>query len=137
MTGTYTAKASTTVHASPDEVWNALTDPDIVKKYYFGTTVESDWMPGHPITWHGEYEGKSYEDHGVILEADPGRLLKNTHSSGGAEHTLTYLLEAEGDSTRITLTQDNAASAEEADHDAANWTQMLEGMKGVLEEATQ
>ncbi|MCU1415701.1 MAG: activator of ATPase 1 family protein [Microbacteriaceae bacterium] len=133
MTGTYTAEASTTVHASSDQVWNALTDPDIVKLYYFGTTVESDWMPGHPITWHGEYEGKAYEDHGVILEADPGRLLRNTHSSGGAEHTLTYLLEPDGDSTRITLTQDNAASADEADHDSANWSMMLDGLKKVVE----
>ncbi len=137
MTGRYTAKASTTVMASPDEVWNALTDPDIVKKYYFGTTVESDWVPGHPITWRGEYEGRAYEDHGVILEAHPGHLLKNTHTSGGAEHTLTYLLEPDGAATRITLTQDNAASADEAEHDAANWTAMLEGMKGVLEGPSQ
>jgi uncharacterized protein YndB with AHSA1/START domain len=141
MTGTFTATASVTVEAPPAEVWKALTDPEIISRYYFGTTVETDWQPGSPITWHGEWEGKPYEDRGTILQVDPGRQLKNTHfspMSGQPDvqenyHTLTYLLEPEGAGTKVTLTQDNAASEDEASHDADNWRMMLEGLKRVTE----
>ena len=41
------AKAETTINASADKVWNALTDPGMIKKYMFGTTVISDWKEGN------------------------------------------------------------------------------------------
>jgi uncharacterized protein YndB with AHSA1/START domain len=141
MSGEFVATSTVIVAAPPDAVWRALTDPDIVKSYYFGTVVETDWKAGSPITWRGEWQGKPYEDRGTILEIEPGRLLKNTHfspMSGQPDvpenyHTLTYSLEPDGASTRITLTQDNAASADEAKHDEENWTMMLEGLKKVVE----
>ena len=40
------AKAEATINAPITEVWNALTDPDIIKEYMFGATVISDWK-GH------------------------------------------------------------------------------------------
>jgi uncharacterized protein YndB with AHSA1/START domain len=141
MSGSNVATATITIAAPPDAVWRALTDPDVVKQYYFGTTVKTDWEVGSPITWHGEWQGKPYEDKGVVLEVEPGRLLKNTHfspMSGQPDapenyHTLTYTLEPDGGGTTLTLEQDNAASADEAKHDSENWTMMLEGLKKVVE----
>ena len=52
-------------------VWNALVDPAIIKQYMFGTTVTSDWKEGSPIVWKGEWQGKPYEDKGVILRMQP------------------------------------------------------------------
>ena len=40
----------------------------------FGTDAVSDWKEGSPITWKGEWEGKHYEDRGVILRLEPERL---------------------------------------------------------------
>ena len=62
------ATATVTIDASPERVWAALTDPAIIGKYMFGSTVTSDWEVGSTITYAGEYEGKSYEDHGDILD---------------------------------------------------------------------
>ncbi len=56
------ATATTTVNATKDRVWSALTDPDEVKEWFFGTHQKTDWAPGSPITWSGEWEGKGYED---------------------------------------------------------------------------
>ena len=136
MTGDI-ATASTTIDATPDEVWEALTDPERIKEYYFGTTVTTDWSVGSAITWTGEYEGKSYEDHGEIVEVERPRLLRHTHFSplGGKPdapenyHTLTGV----GDGTKVTLEQDNNDSPEAAEHSADNWRTMLEGLKAAVE----
>ena len=45
------AKASISIDASVDRVWNALTNPDIIKQYMFGAKVISDWNEGSPIVW--------------------------------------------------------------------------------------
>ncbi|HEY1530741.1 MAG TPA: SRPBCC domain-containing protein [Galbitalea sp.] len=135
------ATASVTIDADPERVWAALTDPALISRYMFGSTVTSDWTVGSTITYAGEYEGKSYEDHGEILEIDPPRTLRSTHFSplsGQPDvpenyHELTYTLSAEGGSTKLQLTQDNNGSDEEAEHSAANWKQMLDGLKSVVE----
>ena len=42
---------------------------------------ETDWKPGSPITWQGEFEGRAYQDKGEIISVEPGRLLEVTHFS--------------------------------------------------------
>jgi uncharacterized protein YndB with AHSA1/START domain len=141
MSENLVATARVTINARRELVWNALTDPSIIKKYMFGSDVTSDWTVGSTITYAGEYEGKSYEDHGVILEIRPPELLRSTHFSplsgkpDVAEnyHEITYTLDVDGDHTRVTLTQDNNAGEAEAEHSAANWQKMLDGLKSVVE----
>lgn len=141
MTG-HVATARTEIDASTEAVWNALTDPELIARYMFGSKVETDWQVGSPIRWKGEYEGRPYEDKGEVLAIEPQRRLKVTHYSplGGAEdlpenhHTLTYVLEADGARTRLSLSQDNNGSEEEAKHSQATWEQVLDGLKKVAEE---
>lgn len=140
MTG-HVATAEVDISASPKQVWSALTEPDLIAKYMFGSQVETDWQPGSPITWKGEYEGKSYEDKGEIVAVEPERRLELTHFSPltGQEdkpenyHSLAYELDEQGDKVHLTLRQDNAGSAEEAEHSAANWQTMLDGLKETVE----
>ena len=135
------AVAEAEIDASPDQVWTALTDPEQIEKYMFGSKVETDWKPGHRIVWKGEYDGKRYEDHGQILEVDPGHRLKLTHFSplSGAEdapenyHTIVYELEPVADRTRIRLSQDNNSTEQQADQSKSTWEKMLSGLKEVVE----
>jgi uncharacterized protein YndB with AHSA1/START domain len=141
MSGGKIAVAEAEINASPDDVWRALTDPDEIEQYMFGSHVESSWEEGGDIVWKGEYDGKHYEDHGKILEVDPPRRLRLTHfspTSGKQDHpdnyhTVVYELEEAGHGTRIRLSQDNNASAEEAENSRANWERMLSGLKKVVE----
>jgi uncharacterized protein YndB with AHSA1/START domain len=135
------ATAETEINASRSEVWQALTDPDQIQKYMFGSRVETDWKPGSRITWKGEYEGTTYEDKGEILEVVQERRLKVTHFSplSGKEdapenyHTLVYELEENDGTTHVSLSQDNNPSEEAAEHSRANWEKMLAGLKEVVE----
>jgi uncharacterized protein YndB with AHSA1/START domain len=135
------SKATTTTNAPIAHVWDALTTPEIIKQYMFGTEVVSDWKKGSPIVWKGEWKGKPYEDKGTILEIDPPRRLRVTHYSplSGAPdtpenyHTLTYDLTDKYDSTIVELSQDKNATEEERAHSQQMWEQMLESLKKVVE----
>jgi len=107
----------------------------------FGAQVETDWAQGSRILWKGEYEGKAYEDKGEIVEIDPNRRLTVTHFSplSGQEdvpdsyHTLVYELHEAGDTTRLSLSQDNNSSKDEADRARGTWEMVLAGIKEVVE----
>lgn len=142
MTG-YVATAETEIAAAPIRVWQALTDPERIKEWMFGSLVETDWQPGSPITWSGEFQGKSYQDKGEVLAVEPERLLRVTHFSPltGADdvpenyHTVEYRLEPRGGDTHLTISNDNNGSQEEADHASGTWSTMLSGLKEYVEDA--
>ena len=137
----YVATAETEINASPAQVWIALTDPELIKRYMFGSQVETDWRQGSPIVWKGVYEGKAYEDRGQIVEIETERRLKVTHFSplsGQPDvpenyHTLLYELSRSGDRTHVSLSQDKNGSEEEAQRAKGNWEMMLGGLKDVVE----
>lgn len=141
MAGNFIASSTITIHASADRVWSVLTDPTAIKEFMFGTEVVTDWTVGGPIVWRGVWKGKNYEDKGVILEFEPGKRLVNTHFSplSGQEdtpenyHTLTWTLEPEDGKTRLTLAQDNNASADEAAHSKGMWDSLVESVKTIAE----
>ena len=141
MNNRFTARATTTIHAPVSRVWAALTKPNLIKQYLFGAEVISDWKVGSPIIYRGEWEGKAFEDKGKILRMEPEKLLMSTHwspLSGVPDtpenyHTVTYSLAGRGDSTEVTITQDNNATEEEKEHSEQNWKTVLNGMKKLLE----
>lgn len=54
------AEVHATINAPVDEVWDALVNPEMINRYMFGTTVESEWKEGSKIFWRGEWKAKSY-----------------------------------------------------------------------------
>ena len=38
------AKASVTIHAPLSKVWQALTDPEMIRQYFYDTEVITDWI---------------------------------------------------------------------------------------------
>lgn len=141
MNETFVARATITINTPTSRVWDALTKPDLIKQYLFGTQVTTDWRVGSPITYEGIWEGKAYKDKGKVLQVEPGKLLVSTFWSSlsgqpdvpASYQTVRYELSAAGDGTKLTITQDNNATQEEADHSAQNWKMVLDGMKQLLE----
>ena len=136
------AKSSITINAPRDRVWQALTNPEDIKQYMFGTTVRSSWKQGSEITWKGEWQGRQYEDKGVIQRIEPETTLEYTHFSPLAGlpdrpenyHTVTVDLAPEGRQTRVTLSQDNNKTETEREHSEKNWEMMLAGLKRLVED---
>jgi uncharacterized protein YndB with AHSA1/START domain len=135
------ARSSITIEGTPAKVWQALVTPAAIKQYMFGTNVTSDWKEGSPITWKGEWQGKAYEDKGVIRQFKPNQALQYTHFSPLAGlpdkpenyHTVSIQLSPDGNGTRVSLTQDNNPTEEARSHSEKNWKMMLDGLKKFVE----
>ena len=127
--------------APASKVWQGLTDPEMVKAYFFGTNLESSWKVGEPITFSGEWDGKKYEDHGKILEIDPGRFLKYSYwsSMAGTDDkpenyaTITYSLSENKGETILVITQDNIKDEEAKQHSEQNWKGVFDGLRKMIE----
>jgi uncharacterized protein YndB with AHSA1/START domain len=141
MPDDFVAESSATIEAPPGRVWEVITDPAATKEFMFGAELATDWSVGGPITWRGSWDGKEYEDKGVVLDVEPGRRLVYTHFSplGGQEdkpenyHTLTWTLQDQGSRTLLTLAQDNNPTAEAAEHSQGMWDRLVADVKRLSE----
>lgn len=141
MSANFSAKAETIINAPASTVWQALTNPETISQFMFGTQVETDWKIGSPVRWHGNYEGKPYEDKGIILQVLPEKLLQHTYHSSmsGIEDkpenyfNVTYELEENNGQTTVTLTNSNLPDEKARDHAESNWQGVLQKLKEVVE----
>lgn len=141
MKNNITGKASITVNATIAKVWEALTTPSIIKKYFFGTDAISDWQIGSPLIFKGEYQGKQYQDKGTILDMVPQKLFKYSYwsSMSGTEDKpqnyvdVTYELSGEDNDVILTVTQENIPDEKTKEHSEQNWNKVLGDLKKLLE----
>jgi len=142
MEQTKTSESSIEIKADTEQVWDALVNPEKIKHYLFGTQTSSDWKVGSPITFRGEWEGKSYEDKGTILAIEPPRLLKYSYwsSMSGKEDkpenyvNVTYRVENGGGVCILTISQDGIKSESELEHMDQNWAHVLQSIKQLVEQ---
>lgn len=139
------AEVSAVISAKPETIWRALTTPELLKSYFFGADVKTDWKVGHPITFSGTYKGKAFTDKGAIKTFDPGKELSFTHWSElsgvpdtpGNHHLVTIDLKTAKRSTTVTLTQENHDGKPVTEEAKAglekNWTTVVQGLKKVAE----
>jgi len=134
-------QVSTNLHAPINKVWDALTKPEIIKQYFFNTNTFTDWKLGSPIKFKGEWEGKSYEDKGTILDIEKNKLIKYDYwsSMSGIEDKpenyaiITYKLMEKDDQVNLTIIQENIPDEKMKKHSEDNWRKVLDGLKKLLE----
>ena len=144
MKNNIAAEVKTTINAPVSKVWDALTKPEIIKQYFFGTDTITDWRPGSPIKFKGEWEGKKYEDKGTILEMNYQQLIKYNYwsSMSGIEDKpenyviVTYKLSGEDYNVILTITQENIPDEKMKAHSEENWKKVLNDLKNLLEQKT-
>jgi uncharacterized protein YndB with AHSA1/START domain len=144
MKSKITAHASISIAVTPQKVWEAITDPKIIKQWFFGTNAKSDWKVGSPVTFTGEYEGKTYSDKGTVLKSIPGKLLQYDFwsSMSGIEDKpenyviVTYEIVEGKIETTLTVTEQNIRDEQMKEHSEEIWNKVFHNMKEVLEKET-
>ncbi len=137
----YSSSVSIVINAPLKKVWDALTIPEQVREYFFGTNMITTWEVGSPIFFQGEWEGKTYEDKGIVLEYTPMQSFSYNYwsSMGDTEdkpelyQVLSYSLSETSDGIKLMVTQSNVDTQEKADHSAKNWEGVLGLMKAFVE----
>jgi uncharacterized protein YndB with AHSA1/START domain len=126
------------IKATPEQVWEAIVDPEIRAKYNFGAAVNSEWQVGSPISVdvakHGVHLGE-----GEVLEVVPPRRLVHTMAAVWDDEVrsegfsrVTWEIEPVGDSVHLTLTHDQLRDGANAQL-YGGWPMILSGLKTWLE----
>jgi uncharacterized protein YndB with AHSA1/START domain len=141
MENKLTLRKSIELNASVAKVWEALTTPELVKQYFFGTEITTDWKKGSPIFYRGIWEGKPYEDKGHILDIEKEKFIRYNYwsSFSGTEDipanyaNISYELAQKRDGTTLSIIQDGLKNQEALEHSEQNWSSVLDGLKKMVE----
>jgi uncharacterized protein YndB with AHSA1/START domain len=140
MTGQATKVFQIFIRTTPEKIWEAIIDPKLTAKYFYGSRVESTFEPGAALTYHNADRSHVDAD-GEIIEADrPRRLVTTWRSLWGPEMSteppsrVTWEIEETGEGVcRLTLTHDRLESSPITAQAIAGWSFILSSMKSLLE----
>jgi uncharacterized protein YndB with AHSA1/START domain len=131
----------TYIETTPEKLWEALTSSEFSKRYWWDTSVVSDWKVGSPFSL--VLNGRT-TDVGEILEADrPRRLAHTFHHILNEEakrerpSRVTFALEPHGKLVKLTLThEDFAEGSVVVDGISKGWPAIMSSLKSLLETGT-
>src|SRR5437764_2446398 len=126
------------IKTTPEKLWEAITHPELRRRYNFGVGTESDWTPGSSYrAVHPRADGPISE--GENLEVDPPRRLVQSFTAlwsddVKAEGTsrVTWEIQQIEDSCRLTVTHDQLREGAN-DQLYGGWPMILSGLKTLLE----
>lgn len=135
---------TTNIEISADKptIWDALTNPDKIKIYLFGTETLTDWKEGSAVIFQGEYQGRQYRDKGTVIQNRKNETLQYSYWTGfsGLEDVpenyalVTFTLESHGEKTKLTLTQSGFTNEETRQHSLTTWSTILKQIKQMAEQ---
>ena len=129
----------TYIRTTAEKLWAALTKPEFTRQFWFDTTQECEWRPGS--SWRLMAPDGRVADAGEVLEADPPRRLVLTwrhemspEMKAEGFSRLTYSLEQQGDTVKLTLTHEAPAPKSKfLDSVSEGWPVILASLKSLLE----
>ena len=129
----------TYIRTTPEKLWEALTEPEFIRQYWFGTTVECDWKKGSP--WKMVGSDGSLMDSGELLEIDPPRRMvirwqnewkPELKAEGGSRCTIE--LEPVDDAVKLTITHEiDRSDSKFITAVSQGWPRIVSNLKSLLE----
>jgi uncharacterized protein YndB with AHSA1/START domain/DNA-binding transcriptional ArsR family regulator len=127
----------TYIEASPERVWQALTDADLTAAYWGHSNI-SDWQAGS--RWeHRRVDGSGIADViGTVLESVPPRRLTMTFDAPGevppdGPSRVTFDIEPYHEIVRLTVTHENLPGDDALRAVSAGWPAVCANLKSLLE----
>jgi uncharacterized protein YndB with AHSA1/START domain len=129
------------IRATPEQIWEAITNPEFTQKYFYGSRIESTFQPGAPYLGLTGDRADTLVD-GEVLESDPPRRLSTTwralydpETAAEPHSRVSWEIEAQdGGYSKLTVVHDQLEeSLKTAESVAGGWSFVLSGLKTVLE----
>jgi len=128
----------TYIETTPEKLWDALTSSEFTRRYWWDTSVVSDWKIGSPFAL---VVNGNTTDVGEVLEAERPRRLSYTfrHILNEAARNeppsrVTFVLERHDKLVKLTLThEDFADDSVILDGISKGWPAILSSLKSMLE----
>lgn len=128
------------VKATPQQAWDALTNPALTVQYNFGSAARSSWLPGSDYVMESA-DGTSVEYDGKVLESDPPWHLAQSVNIrfdpsflGHGQMSIGWDIEQFGEACRVTITHRGQDSDAQLFHLlTSHCPHLLSGMKTLLE----
>ena len=130
------------IRATPEAIWEAITNAEFTAQYFHGSRVESTWEPGADYRGYSTDRSELWVD-GEVVEADPPRKLQHTWRSLYNEdqakepHSrVTWEIEPGEDGvSKLTVTHDELERSPltAASVSGEGWMHVLSGLKTLLE----
>lgn len=129
----------TFIRTTPEKLWEALTDAEFNKRYWFNMHQESAWQPGAP--WRLVFSDGRTADSGHIVEADPPRRLVirwsnewNPEMKAEGPATCTMELEPAGSAVKLIVVHSmDRAESKFIGAVSGGWPRILSNLKSYLE----
>jgi uncharacterized protein YndB with AHSA1/START domain len=137
----------TYIRTTPENLWAALTDPQTIRKYWFGITAESSFKPG--ASWRLKFDDGRVADTGEIVEAEPPKRLvihwrnefkPELKAAGFTRCTMQievaeYYPDIGGKAVKLTITHEAEADqgAPVIEAVSGGWPKVLSNLKSLLE----
>lgn len=110
-----TSESIVKILAPASKVWLALTVPDLVKQWQYGSDLLTTWEVGTSIVFRNEWNGQVFEQKGTVLEFSPESRLKYSlffprpDLQDIPEHRffMTYELIGSGEATSVLFRQED------------------------------
>jgi uncharacterized protein YndB with AHSA1/START domain len=130
-----------TINTTPQKVWDALTKPELVQLWQYGSRLQTTWNVGESIKFTTEWEGTTFEQWGIVLEYTPTTQLRYSLYAPRPDledkpenyFEMIYFLESKNEHTCLKIIQeDNRPNAvQEAEQGEEN--PVLKMLKQVAE----
>jgi uncharacterized protein YndB with AHSA1/START domain/DNA-binding transcriptional ArsR family regulator len=126
------------IRTTPEQLWQAITDPEITARWFHRSRVDSRWRAGEPVRYFIDNE---LVVDGEVLDADPPKRLVTTWAFRRSPDTrddppsrVIWEIEPSGDMCKLTLVHDGFANETETYRSVGSgWPFILSSLKSLLE----
>jgi uncharacterized protein YndB with AHSA1/START domain len=127
------------IRTTPEKLWQAITDPEMTKQYFYGTAIDSSLRPGTPLN-RLHPDGSAMLE-GEVIEVVPLRKLVHTFihrepnpADQDPPSKVTCEIEPLDEVCKLTLTHEHyRGESVTYKGTLTGWNPVLSGLKTLLE----